>query len=74
MMLCQIDKGWIVMEILSCQLDYIWNELQSRTYKDLVKRNQRKAQMWWYTPLISAYRGKQIFVFKVSLVQSKFLT
>jgi hypothetical protein len=27
---CQIDKGWLVMAILGCQLDYIWNELQSR--------------------------------------------
>ena len=26
----QVDKGWIVMAILGCQLDYIWNELQSR--------------------------------------------
>jgi hypothetical protein len=28
--LCPIDKGWIVMFIPGCQLDYIWNELQSR--------------------------------------------
>ena len=28
--LCQVDKGWIVVAIPSCQLDYIWNELQSR--------------------------------------------
>jgi hypothetical protein len=27
--LCQVDKGWIVMAIPDCQLDYIWNELQS---------------------------------------------
>jgi|UPI00001F7C3D hypothetical protein len=26
----QVDKGWIVMTILGCQFDYIWNELQSR--------------------------------------------
>jgi hypothetical protein len=26
----QVDKGWIVMAIFGCQLDYIWNELQSR--------------------------------------------
>jgi hypothetical protein len=40
---CQIDKGWIVIAILRCQLDYIKNELQSRTYKDLVKRNLKKS-------------------------------
>lgn len=28
--LCQVDKGWIVVVIPGCQLDYIWNELQSR--------------------------------------------
>ena len=27
--LCQIDKGWIVVAIPGCQLDNIWNELQS---------------------------------------------
>lgn len=27
--LCQVDKGWIVVVIPGCQLDYIWNELQS---------------------------------------------
>jgi hypothetical protein len=25
MIVCQIDKGWIVVAILSCQIDYIWN-------------------------------------------------
>jgi hypothetical protein len=30
MILCQVDKGWIVMAILGCQLNYIWNKLQSR--------------------------------------------
>ena len=38
MILCQIDKGQIVMAVLGYQLDCIWNELQSRTYKDLMKR------------------------------------
>jgi hypothetical protein len=28
--LCQVDKGWIVVAILGCQLDYICNELQCR--------------------------------------------
>ena len=28
--LCQVDKGWIVVAIPGCQLDNIWNELQSR--------------------------------------------
>jgi hypothetical protein len=28
--LCQVDKGWIVVAIPGCQLDYIWNEPQSR--------------------------------------------
>ena len=28
--LCQVDKGWIIVAIPGCQLDYIWNELQSR--------------------------------------------
>ena len=28
--LCQVDKGWIVVAIPGCQLDSIWNELQSR--------------------------------------------
>ena len=28
--LCQIDKGWTVVTIPGCQLDYIWNELQSK--------------------------------------------
>jgi hypothetical protein len=28
--LCQVDKGWIALAIPGCQLDYIWNELQSR--------------------------------------------
>jgi hypothetical protein len=31
--LCQVDKGWIVVAIPGCQLDYIWNELQSRIGK-----------------------------------------
>lgn len=39
MIVCQIDKGWIVIAIFGCHLDYIWKELQVRTYKDLVKRN-----------------------------------
>ena len=26
---CQVDKGWIVVAIPGCQLDNIWNELQS---------------------------------------------
>jgi hypothetical protein len=28
--LCQVDKGWIIVVIPGCQLDYIWNELQFR--------------------------------------------
>ena len=28
--LCQVDKGWIIIAIPGCQLDYIWNELQPR--------------------------------------------
>ena len=28
--LCQVNKGWVVVAIPGCQLDYIWNELQSR--------------------------------------------
>jgi hypothetical protein len=28
--LFQLDKGWIVMAISSCQLNCIWYELQSR--------------------------------------------
>lgn len=28
--MCQIDKGWIVMAILNCQLASICNELQPR--------------------------------------------
>ena len=31
--LCQVEKGWIVVAIPDCQLDYIWNELQSRIGK-----------------------------------------
>lgn len=27
--LCQVGKGWIVVAIPGCQLDNIWNELQS---------------------------------------------
>jgi hypothetical protein len=27
--LCQLDKGWIVVAIPGCQLDYIGNELPS---------------------------------------------
>ena len=27
--LYQVDKGWIVVAIPGCQLDNIWNELQS---------------------------------------------
>jgi hypothetical protein len=27
--LCQVDKEWIVVAIPGCQLDSIWNELQS---------------------------------------------
>jgi hypothetical protein len=27
---CQVDKEWIVVPIPGCQLEYIWNELQSR--------------------------------------------
>ena len=29
--MCQNNKG--IVAILGCQLDYIWNELQSRTCK-----------------------------------------
>jgi hypothetical protein len=28
--LCQVDEGWIVMVNLTCQLNYIRNDLQSR--------------------------------------------
>ena len=28
--LCPIDKGWTVVTIPGCQLDDIWNELQSK--------------------------------------------
>ena len=28
--LCQVNKGWVVVAIPGYQLDYIWNELQSR--------------------------------------------
>jgi hypothetical protein len=28
--LCQLVKGWIVVDIPGCQCDYIWNELQSK--------------------------------------------
>jgi hypothetical protein len=38
MIMCQIDKGWIVMAILSFQLEYLCSELKFKTYKDLVKR------------------------------------
>ena len=30
MIVCQINKGLIILAVPSCQLDYIWNELQSR--------------------------------------------
>jgi hypothetical protein len=23
--LCQVDKGWIMMAVLGCQFDYIWD-------------------------------------------------
>jgi hypothetical protein len=39
--MCQIDKGWIVMVTISCQLNCIWNELQYRTCKDLVRGKER---------------------------------
>ena len=35
MIVCQLDKGWIVMVIFSYQLVYIWTELQPRIYKIL---------------------------------------
>jgi hypothetical protein len=28
--LCQVDKGSVVVATPDCQLDYVWNELQSR--------------------------------------------
>jgi len=39
--MCQIEKECIEMDILGCQLDYIWNVLQSRTYKNLVKGKEK---------------------------------
>jgi hypothetical protein len=61
MIICQIHKGLIVMVILSCQLDYIIHELQSGTYKDLVKRYFKKGlgPGVGYIPLISALRRQR---------------
>ena len=48
--LCQIDKGWIVVGIPGCQLDYIWNELQSRigrlTYDPNLEAQRYKFLTW----------------------------
>lgn len=30
MIVCPIDKEWIVMTILDCQFDYIWNQLKTQ--------------------------------------------
>ena len=48
--LCQVDKGWIVVAIPGCQLDYIWNELQSRigrlTYDPNLEAQRYKFLTW----------------------------
>lgn len=58
------------MTLLGFQLEYIWNEVQSRTYKDLVKM-QRKTEIKarWYMPLILVLRRQEIQIseIKVSL-------
>lgn len=45
LIVCQVDKGWVIMAILGCQLDYNWNELQSSNgghtcYLDIEARTQ----------------------------------
>jgi hypothetical protein len=59
------------MAILSCQLDCIWNELQSRTYKDLVKRVKKGSGpcmvVQTSNPSSQETRDMQISEFKVSL-------
>jgi hypothetical protein len=78
----------IVMAIPGCQLDYIWNELQSRNGEHIC---DPALDMGWHMLLIQILRhsghkklrsrqgykdywGKQISEFKTSLGQSKFQT
>lgn len=52
--LCQVDKGWIVVAIPGCQLDNIWNELQSgigRLTSDPYLEAWRSLSGSWYGDL-----------------------
>ena len=52
--LCQVDKGWIVVAISGCQLDNIWNELQSRIGRltiDPYLEAWRSLSRFWYGDL-----------------------
>ena len=52
--LCQVDKGWIVVAIPGCQLDNIWNELQSgigRLTSDPYLEAWRSLSGSWYEDL-----------------------
>lgn len=48
------------MPILGCILDYIWNELQSRTYKDLVKKEFQKCLI--DDTCFNPRRQKQVYI------------
>ena len=54
--LCQVDKGWIVVTIPGCQLDYIWNELQSRIRR-LTYDPNLEAQRYNFLTWILAWRS-----------------
>lgn len=32
MIVCQVDKGELVMTILGCKLDYIWNKIKIKIW------------------------------------------
>ena len=57
--LCQVDKWWIVVAIPGCQLDYIWNELQSRIGR-LTCDPDLETERYKILPWILAWRSRGI--------------
>jgi hypothetical protein len=50
----EVDKGWIVVAIPGCQLDYSWNELQSgigRLTSDPYLEAWRSLSVSWFEDL-----------------------
>lgn len=53
------------MAILGCQLDYIWNKLQSRTYKDLMKKKRMVVHA--FNPSIQEVEAGRSLEFRATL-------